>query len=197
MIVADDALLDLPMPQANEQILALALTQCSVCCSSSADLVWRPVASCATSWCATWASRPTPASSPANCRERQDATPAAVRGETSFRALLEDVRERFAEEFLADGMPVSEIAGRLGYQELSSFSQAFRRWKGVGPRDYRTMIAHAATALTTVGPSGINQPRPTSTTIRWRVQSWAFWTTWIRSWPRRRVRRHRRKSLEQ
>ncbi|MEU0494514.1 helix-turn-helix domain-containing protein [Mycobacterium sp. NPDC006124] len=42
-------------------------------------------------------------------------------------------------EFLASGVPVTETARRLGYREVSSFSQAFRRWKGMSPRAYRTM----------------------------------------------------------
>ncbi|WP_280340157.1 AraC family transcriptional regulator [Nocardia neocaledoniensis] len=57
---------------------------------------------------------------------------------TSYRALLDEVRERLAEELLVTrGLPVAEIAHRLGYVEVSSFSQAFRRWKGMGPRAYR------------------------------------------------------------
>ena len=43
-----------------------------------------------------------------------------------------------AEELLVTGgLSVAEVAERLGYVEVSSFSQAFRRWKGVGPRAYR------------------------------------------------------------
>ena len=53
----------------------------------------------------------------------------------TFRGLLDETREQRAEEFLVTGrMPV---AGRLGYAEVSSFSQAFRRWKSVGPREFR------------------------------------------------------------
>ena len=55
----------------------------------------------------------------------------------SLRDLQEETREALAEELLADGMPVAEIAERLGYSQTSSFTQAFRRWKGMGPRDYR------------------------------------------------------------
>ncbi len=56
----------------------------------------------------------------------------------SFRGLLEEIREQLAEELLVTGgLPVAEVAGRLGYPEVSSFSQAFRRWKGVSPRAYR------------------------------------------------------------
>ncbi|GAA1481345.1 AraC family transcriptional regulator [Gordonia sinesedis] len=57
---------------------------------------------------------------------------------TSFRALLDEVREQIAEELLVvGGLPVAEVAHRLGYVEVSSFSQAFRRWTGSGPRAFR------------------------------------------------------------
>ncbi|WP_313888785.1 AraC family transcriptional regulator [Mycolicibacterium sp. CBMA 226] len=58
----------------------------------------------------------------------------------SLRDLQEETREALAEELLASGMPVAEIAERLGYSQVSSFTQAFRRWKGVGPRDYRERV---------------------------------------------------------
>ena len=58
---------------------------------------------------------------------------------TSYRLLLDEVREHLAEELLLTGrIPVEHIAHRLGYVEVSSFSQAFRRWKGVGPREFRS-----------------------------------------------------------
>ncbi|KGN34222.1 AraC family transcriptional regulator [Knoellia sinensis KCTC 19936] len=56
---------------------------------------------------------------------------------TSFRDLVAEVRESLAIELLATGMPVAEVAERLGYVEVSSFSQAFHRWRGVGPSAYR------------------------------------------------------------
>ena len=53
---------------------------------------------------------------------------------TSFRALLDEVREALAEELLARGaIPVEDVAVRLGYAEASSFIHAFKRWKGVTP----------------------------------------------------------------
>ncbi|WP_026357185.1 AraC family transcriptional regulator [Mycobacterium sp. 141] len=56
----------------------------------------------------------------------------------SLRVLQEEVRETLAEELLVtDGRSVAEIAERLGYSQVSSFTQAFRRWKGVGPQEYR------------------------------------------------------------
>lgn len=58
---------------------------------------------------------------------------------TSYRLLLDEVREHLAEELLITArLPVEQIAHRLGYVEVTSFSQAFRRWKGVGPREFRS-----------------------------------------------------------
>jgi len=63
----------------------------------------------------------------------------------SFRGLLDEIRERLAEELLvAGGLSVAEVAERLGYLEVSSFSQAFRRWKGVGPRAFRATAGSGA-----------------------------------------------------
>lgn len=57
---------------------------------------------------------------------------------TSYRELLDEIRQRLAEEMLIKaGLTVAETASRLGYIELSSFSQAFRRWHGMSPRAFR------------------------------------------------------------
>lgn len=57
---------------------------------------------------------------------------------TSFRALLDEVRQALAEEMLTTvGMKLEEVATRLGYAESASFIHAFKRWKGVSPHAYR------------------------------------------------------------
>lgn len=63
---------------------------------------------------------------------------------TSFRALSDEIRETLAEQFLRDGLTVEEIAGRLGYTESSSFTQAFKRWKGISPKAYRVSLGGSA-----------------------------------------------------
>lgn len=56
---------------------------------------------------------------------------------TTFRALVDEVREAYAEELLATrALSVEQIAYRLGYGEASSFIHAFTRWKGMSPRAY-------------------------------------------------------------
>ncbi|MFZ3184224.1 MAG: AraC family transcriptional regulator [Pseudomonas sp.] len=57
---------------------------------------------------------------------------------SSFRQLLEEVRQTLAEELLAiGGLTLEEIAERLGYAEVSNFIHAFKRWKGLPPHQYR------------------------------------------------------------
>lgn len=57
---------------------------------------------------------------------------------TSFRALVDEVRETLAEEMLCTaGMTTEQVSGRLGYAEPACFVRAFKRWKGVTPQAYR------------------------------------------------------------
>ena len=57
---------------------------------------------------------------------------------TSFRALLIDVRKQQARELLNNrALSLSDIAEQMGFSDLSSFSQAFKRWFGVAPSRMR------------------------------------------------------------
>jgi AraC-like DNA-binding protein len=57
---------------------------------------------------------------------------------TTFRTLLDESRGAMAEALLGDDrLTLSDIAQRLGFSDLSSFSQAFKRRYGVAPRVYR------------------------------------------------------------
>ena len=130
--------LDLPLPQANEHTAALTQAQCRELMQQRQArtglsgqvrdlLLARP-------------SQPPSAEEVAdhlNMSSRTLRHRLAAEG-TSFRELLDEIRQRLAEEMLlSGGLTVAETAQRLGYLELSSFSQAFRRWNGMGPRAYR------------------------------------------------------------
>jgi len=57
---------------------------------------------------------------------------------TSYRQLVEEVRQTLAQELLTTGrLKMDEVAERLGYSDATSFSHAFRRWSGQAPRDFR------------------------------------------------------------
>jgi AraC-like DNA-binding protein len=58
---------------------------------------------------------------------------------TSFRKVVAEVRHQQAMEWLGeDHARVSDVAARLGYNEVSNFSRAFRRAAGKSPRCART-----------------------------------------------------------
>lgn len=52
---------------------------------------------------------------------------------TSFRELVDEVRQSRAEALIADGISVSQIAHWLGYGSSSAFVHAYKRWRGVTP----------------------------------------------------------------
>lgn len=55
---------------------------------------------------------------------------------TSFRELSAEVSCLLAEELLGSGMPVEQVASRLGYSSASSLTHAYRRWRGTTPGAY-------------------------------------------------------------
>jgi AraC-like DNA-binding protein len=62
----------------------------------------------------------------------------AAEGAT-FTDVLEGLRSDLARQYLAaDGLTISQVAWLLGYQEISAFTHAFKRWTGMTPREART-----------------------------------------------------------
>jgi AraC-like DNA-binding protein len=56
----------------------------------------------------------------------------------TFSEVLESMRSELAERYLADrSLSISQIAWLLGYQEVSAFTHAFKRWTGKAPREAR------------------------------------------------------------
>ena len=138
IVAFEPALLDLPLPQANAHTAALAQDQCR-------DLLARRHARTRLAGQVRDALLARPADPPdagqvaasLHMSGRTMRHRLAAEG-TTFRALLDETREQLAEELLVTaGLSVAQVAQRLGYAEVSSFSQAFRRWKGTGPRAFR------------------------------------------------------------
>jgi AraC-like DNA-binding protein len=64
------------------------------------------------------------------------------RGNTSYQRILDDVRKTLSRDFLLNSaMSISRISWRLGYQDPSNFSRAFRNWYGMSPQQYRKNLA--------------------------------------------------------
>ena len=58
---------------------------------------------------------------------------------TNYQQLLDDARREEACSLLASTpLPVEKIGERLGYQNASGFSNAFRKWTGMSPGQWRT-----------------------------------------------------------
>ncbi|WP_211440716.1 AraC family transcriptional regulator [Collimonas humicola] len=61
--------------------------------------------------------------------------------DTSFRELLDAIRQHLAQQYLLDPtLQLSDVAQLLGYSEQSTFQRAFLRWTGSTPNVYRRSI---------------------------------------------------------
>lgn len=61
-----------------------------------------------------------------------------AREDSSFQAILAEVRYQLAREYLATStLPLEEISVLLGYSAPGNFSNAFKRWHGSSPREFR------------------------------------------------------------
>lgn len=58
--------------------------------------------------------------------------------DSSFQEILSEVRYELAREYLAtSSLPLEEISVLLGYSAPGNFSNAFKRWHGSSPRNFR------------------------------------------------------------
>jgi AraC-like DNA-binding protein len=55
----------------------------------------------------------------------------------SFGGILDELRRDLAVRYLDENLQASQIAWLLGFQQLSSFSHACRRWTGKSPSEHR------------------------------------------------------------
>jgi AraC-like DNA-binding protein len=56
----------------------------------------------------------------------------------TFAGIVQELRCDLAKRYLREtGLPVSRIAWLLGYEEVSSFTHAFKRWTGKAPKEAR------------------------------------------------------------
>jgi AraC-like DNA-binding protein len=132
-VIAAEAL-DLPLPQADELTAAMTERQCR-------DLVERRRARSGLAARVRDELLRAPADMPgadavaARLAVSERTLRRRLAGEgTSFRSLVDEVREALAEELLVPGsLTVEQVARRLGYAETASLTHAFTRWKGLPP----------------------------------------------------------------
>ena len=61
---------------------------------------------------------------------------------TTFQEILDQFRSDAAERYLADSsLSCAEVGYLLGFSEPAAFHRAFKRWRGLTPRDYRRQRA--------------------------------------------------------
>ena len=64
---------------------------------------------------------------------------------TSFQEVLDQVRREAAERYLADSsLSCAEVGYLLGFSEPAAFHRAFKRWRGVTPKEYRSRTRSAS-----------------------------------------------------
>ncbi|MEC3977601.1 AraC family transcriptional regulator [Amycolatopsis sp. H20-H5] len=133
----DPAYLEQPLPQANEQTVAICAAQCHTLVARKRErtgishlvrerLVRFGGVDAGMDEIARQLSL-----SPRTLRRR------LAEAGTGYRGLVDEVRQALAEEMLDTGaLSVEDVALRLGYAEASSFIYAFKRWKGMTPAAY-------------------------------------------------------------
>lgn len=59
---------------------------------------------------------------------------------TSYQAIVNDVRNHLARQYLAEtALSVAEVGVLIGFEDLANFRQAFRKWNGMTPAQFRVL----------------------------------------------------------
>lgn len=137
-IVADAALLDRPLPQADPHTMQVCERECRALLARRvggrfAGRVWELLMRRQNA-----IPDMTVAASELHVSTRTLHRRLAMEG-TSYRRLLDEARHILALEMLGTaGLSVEQVAVRLGYADATAFIRAFRRWTGGTPGAYRT-----------------------------------------------------------
>jgi AraC-like DNA-binding protein len=69
----------------------------------------------------------------------------------TYGGVVQQTRCAAAQQMLIEepGRKISDVAHAVGYSDPAHFTRAFRRWMGIGPREFRR---RGRTALTMAGP---------------------------------------------
>ena len=75
---------------------------------------------------------------------------------TSFKAILENTRQKMAKKHLLSGLTASQTAYLLGFTEPSTFQRAFKRWFGVSPGEFKNETVRSVDAHDKAGQQDQN-----------------------------------------
>jgi len=144
VVAFEHAFLEQPLPQANSTTAAMCERMCAQLLSQRQTRL--DMASFLTSYLSTHAfDRPPRLQDIAallNTSERTLKRRLQEEG-ISFRGISDGVRKSRAQALVAEGrLSMSEVADALGFSDLSSFSQAYKRWTGTAPSRARRRMGH-------------------------------------------------------
>jgi AraC-like DNA-binding protein len=55
----------------------------------------------------------------------------------NYQTILNEIRSEIAKDYLKSNLPIEQISEMLGFSEASAFSNAFKTWESISPKDYR------------------------------------------------------------
>jgi AraC-like DNA-binding protein len=56
---------------------------------------------------------------------------------SNYQSILNEIRSEIAKDYLTSSLSIEKIAEMLGFSEASAFSNAFKTWESISPKDYR------------------------------------------------------------
>lgn len=137
-VAFDSRLLSIPLPTANEQSRKILLAQCQDLLQKRHrdNSVSLKVRNCILSRIDQGSDMEAVASE--LCVSLRTLRRQLSHEGTSFRALLDEVRETLAIQLLEEtALTMEQIAIRLGYSDTANFFHAFKRWTGFPPKHFR------------------------------------------------------------
>jgi AraC-like DNA-binding protein len=70
---------------------------------------------------------------------------------TTYQRVLDELRQTIARQLVFARLPITEIAHRLGFSDVTAFHRAFRRWTGTTPVAFAQLISAPTEPQTLVG----------------------------------------------
>ena len=79
---------------------------------------------------------------------------------TSYQAIVDDVRNHLAQQYLTDTtLGVAEVGALISFEDTANFRHAFRKWNGITPAQFRVLEAAKEAKAARAHKPGRNQKR--------------------------------------